>query len=59
MSKENLLDLIREQLSNSEFIATTISKGESGISIVFYPPNIMDVRGGNLDLPPGLFLRLD
>jgi len=59
MSNENTLDLIREQLSNSEFIATTKSKGQSGISIVFNPLTIMDVRGGNLDLPPGLFLRLD
>jgi hypothetical protein len=58
MSGEQLLEQIKIKLSNSEFLARTSSKGNPGISVVFHPPDTMDVRGGNLDLPPGMFLRL-
>lgn len=58
MSEENLFNKIRTKLNNSEFLAQTTSKGENGFSIVFHPPDLMDVRGGYLNLPPGMFLRL-
>lgn len=58
MLEEEILNSVWRKYSDSIFTGKTYSKGRLGFTINYSSPNLMNITGGNLDLPNYVELQL-
>ena len=58
MLEEEILNSVWRKCTDSIFSGKTYSNKRPGFNINFRPPNIMNIRGGNLGLPNFILLQL-